>query len=665
MSNDRNNKMTHNHTASGNRERNRGVALVTSLLLLSLFTVMTLSMVIATTSDTLIDGYYRNARGSFYAADSGINAARQALLNQVAANALPSTYTPSSGSPVMTSPATLLGHITSSTTGFGSYNSILGSSSSTSGASWPGTFELDTTKTTFGYATPACTPAPQCSNGSTTPVTAATPYQYFYAYHLVADGQSRSGETNVVEEYGTITYTINMNPSTSTTTSFAAYGTLLDKYALCNAGGGPFVPGTMSGKVFSNQGWNFGDATANGSSTKYVFTGNVGAVDSQVGYYYGAGSGTCDLSSSTSDTHSGVTINPTFSGGLSLGQSAIALPANSYNQLSAVLDGLGDCPPAPASCSAPAQAAMAVLQNAHGTPYPASGSTPSTGVYMPYTVVGGVKTLNSNAGGIYVQGNASQILMSTSTVTVSGSPHTEQLIQISQGSTTTTVTLDLTGGTTRMTDNSGNDTGIMSGLPTDLNNSPATEGCLVYVTGNISSNTSSSTPTGLSGPSSGAAVANGSAITIVSGGTIDITGNITYATEPVSLTTADTPVSPAPTNVLGIYTSGGNVELKPPSNVATMEIDASIATMATGQSYGITAVWNTITNVNIVGGRVQNMALNGSSVTARNIYFDQRFASGFAPPWFPTTTITTTTTNTASPATPTANRTSWVNSSAQ
>src|SRR5665213_110871 len=192
-------------------EGERGVALIITLLLLSLFTVMTLSMVIATTSDTLIDGYYRNARGSFYAADSGVNAARQALLNQISSSALPSGYTPSGGSPNMTSPATLLANVTSSSSGFGSYNSILGSSSSASSSSWAGSFKIDTSKTTFGYATPACSPAPQCSNGSTTAVTAATPYQYFYSYHLVVDGQSNSGEVNVVEEYGTITYTINMN----------------------------------------------------------------------------------------------------------------------------------------------------------------------------------------------------------------------------------------------------------------------------------------------------------------------------------------------------------------------------------------------------------------------------------------------------------------------
>ena len=662
--------MTHITGSTKIYEGNRGVALVTSLLILSLFTVMTLSMVIATTSDTLIDGYYRNARGSFYAADSGINAARQALLNQIASNALPAGYTPSGGSPNMVSPSTLLTNVTNSSTGFGSYNSILGTSSSASNSSWAGSFKIDTTKTTFGYVPQPndCTPAPQCRNGSTVAVTAATPYQYFYAYHLVVDGQSNSGEVNVIEEYGTITYTIKMNPTTSSTTSFAAYGTLFDKYALCS---GAFVPGTMSGQMFSNQSWNFGDSSYLGTGTKYVFTGNVGAVNANVGYFYGS-DGSCQQSPNPSNTYGGVTINPTFSGGLSLGETAIPMPSNSFNQLGAILDGLGDCPPAPATCTSPSQASMAILTNAAGTSWPSSGATPSTGVYMPYNSSTHTLDQNSspgvgvaNAGGIYVQGNVDQLTLAASTSGSGASTHKLQVITIKQGSTTTTVTLDLTGGTTTISDNQSHNTGPLTGLPQNMNASPVTEACLVYVTGNISSNTSSSTPTGLSGPSSGAAIQDGSAVTVVSGGTIDITGDLKYSTEPVSLTTADTPVSPAPTNVLGIYTSGGNVELKPPTAVASMEIDASLAEMSSGASYGMTAQWNSITTLNIVGGRVQNQALSGASLTSRNIYFDKRFIAGFAPPWFPTTTITTTTTNTAVPQPPAALRTSWVNSSAQ
>jgi Tfp pilus assembly protein PilX len=81
--------MNPNNTTKKYIHQSRGVALITALLMLSLFTVLTLSMVIATTSDTLIDGYYRNSRASFYAADSGLNAARRLLMTEVT-SAIPS-----------------------------------------------------------------------------------------------------------------------------------------------------------------------------------------------------------------------------------------------------------------------------------------------------------------------------------------------------------------------------------------------------------------------------------------------------------------------------------------------------------------------------------------------------------------------------------------------
>src|ERR1700686_3224798 len=91
--------MKHKRKVKRPSQHPRGIELVTPRLLLSPFTVMTLSMVIATTSDTLIDGYYRNFRGSFYAADSGINVAREYMFQQIM-GAIPSTYTLASGSPI-------------------------------------------------------------------------------------------------------------------------------------------------------------------------------------------------------------------------------------------------------------------------------------------------------------------------------------------------------------------------------------------------------------------------------------------------------------------------------------------------------------------------------------------------------------------------------------
>src|ERR1044071_7805295 len=72
------------------RKDERGVALITTLLLLMLLTGLSLAMVLSVRSDMLINGYYRNFRGSFYAADSGRNAARAAMVNGVVAAIPPS-----------------------------------------------------------------------------------------------------------------------------------------------------------------------------------------------------------------------------------------------------------------------------------------------------------------------------------------------------------------------------------------------------------------------------------------------------------------------------------------------------------------------------------------------------------------------------------------------
>ena len=61
----------------------RGIALLLSLMLLALMSVMSVVMVMTVSPDMLINGYYGNFRGSFYAADSGLSMARQQLVNQV------------------------------------------------------------------------------------------------------------------------------------------------------------------------------------------------------------------------------------------------------------------------------------------------------------------------------------------------------------------------------------------------------------------------------------------------------------------------------------------------------------------------------------------------------------------------------------------------------
>src|SRR5580693_9361787 len=70
-----------NKVRSSRRQNQQGITLVTTLLLLTLLMGMSLTMVLAVSSESLINGYYGRYRGSFYAADSGVAASRQQLMN--------------------------------------------------------------------------------------------------------------------------------------------------------------------------------------------------------------------------------------------------------------------------------------------------------------------------------------------------------------------------------------------------------------------------------------------------------------------------------------------------------------------------------------------------------------------------------------------------------
>ena len=69
--------------AAKGKLNDRGVALVITLLLLLLMSALGLAAVLSSSSDLLINGYYSNYRGSFYAADSGLAIARQGMQNYI------------------------------------------------------------------------------------------------------------------------------------------------------------------------------------------------------------------------------------------------------------------------------------------------------------------------------------------------------------------------------------------------------------------------------------------------------------------------------------------------------------------------------------------------------------------------------------------------------
>jgi hypothetical protein len=165
---------------------------------------------------------------------------------------------------------------------------------------------------------------------------------------------------------------------------------------------------------------------------------------------------------------------------------------------------------------------------------------------------------------------------------------------------------------------------------------------MIYVDGNVN----------ISGPSSGAAVQNNSMLSVVANGNIQQTGNLLYATEPVTTTGSSldslvTLPASASYQVLGLFTANGEFQLNPSTNGGNLETDAAIAMISSSSSCTpsnncgmIATPGNGVGTWTNVGGRSEN-SINGVNMNTGNVFFDQRFTSynGFGPPWFPETTI--------------------------
>jgi hypothetical protein len=472
-----------------------------------------------------------------------------------------------------------------------------------------------------------------------------TGYNYIYPYSITSVGQSQGTEATTLVDAGNLIFNASVSPAAGTVVSFASYGTFIDQYPPCSS---PFIAGTLTGPFFTNGAWNFGDANALGSSTKYDFKANTGQANGAVSYWHG---NNCTQAASASNTANGTTIAPTFEAQFNIGASSVALPQNDYNQEQAVLDGKGVATGAPNLNSSN-------LKNSSGTAYPSSGS-PSSGVYVPYTVgTGGVKTFSG--GGIYVAGNA--------TVTLSPSGTTGQVYTIVQSGVTTTVTVSPTGlgtGTTTIQTGTGAPN-VIQGVPTmiDPGTGATTENAtMLYVNGNITS---------LTGPGEyTTAINNGQAVTVTASGNVTVTGDIRYASEPVTtsanqnvngtvVANADTLIPSNNTGqVLGIFTATGDIQMNNGQHDGNLEIDASIAMISQGGGGGWINVGPQINTLNVVGGRIANVAKSGNAIT-RNIFFDQRFAGGnFAPPWYPSTTVTASNTNQSAFSAPSVQRLQW------
>jgi Tfp pilus assembly protein PilX len=614
------NSMSKYNALPGNQQ---GAALITTLLLLLLLTAMSLTMVLSVSSDMLINGYYRNYRSSFYAADSGLNITRQAMVSEVLA-AVPPTF----GAGTAPIPPGTDAAVQANILSYYGQNSSLNAGQSAN--SWPESYRISAAS----FALVTAPPQPVVSTDKNGNVTG---YQYTYNYSLTAVGQSRGNENTTLTDSGSLIINATLKPAGPAAASFAAWGMFIDQWPICS--GSTLVPGTISGPVFTNGAWTFGD------SGPYTFTGTVGSVSPRAGYAHN--NGACDQVAGTSDKSGKSNIAPNFQAGLFLNEQPIPLPPNDYSQKRAVLDGMGN------SGSPVTNSDLnSALRDVNQTPYPASGT--NSGVYLPYTVNSNGKATFSG-GGIYVKGDAN--------VQLSTSGSSAEVYTITQNGVTTTITIDPSSNTTVVT--AGGKTTTIAGVPTQ--NDPSTgavtrDATMLYVDGNITS---------LSGPGQGkAAIQDGTAATVTASGNVAVTGDILYKTQPVTQTQNQIPGTPADTlipggdngQVFGIFTAGGDIQLKNSQPNGNLEIDGSLATISQNGLGGIVNVGNGINTLNIVGGRIQNQIKNINSTT-RNVFFDGRFAhNGFAPPWFPSTVVTPGSLSSAS-LTSSVQRVQWLNRS--
>lgn len=670
---------------ASDRQNESGIALITALLATTILLALGVAIVFSSTMDTVTTKNARVSEQAFFAADAGVGIARKAmakafedrlakLKTDLAAGTV-SLYsnTPDTTDPTHNFPVVQVLPDPDTTDGASCtfYSDILTNAVSLSN---------DTTRNTKMYNlngssfTASFSPFSGKLDLIRTPGNASKAVQSMvFRYTVTVTGRTDAGGTATVSETGRVTSDLTLTTKSTVTNtrafSFSGFGAFFD-YGDTQASA-PLASGTFSGPVHTNTHFAFL------SSRSVAFRNIVSQVEDKIRY---------DDTSTTNPNHVIPTADIT---GIDISAEGykqtdpVPLPANEFSQEYAVInstgitdlksdgtpvDPPGVMPTSPATVfdSAGRVTAAALkenLRNAAGNKPTLSGGALPTGVYISST-----DGANIAGAGIYVQGDATDIQIYADT-------NGDQVYVIKQGSTTTTVRSSFTNNQTTIT--SGSSTKTMTGLFKDKADPNAIKnGAMLYVNGAISSLRG-----GKDTSSTKSAVASATRLTITAQGDITITGDIKYA-QPVA-NTDGSPVSGigSITNVLGIFTNDGNVNLAPNSSYVggsglSLEMNAAVVSFNAntsndgGQIKGsIVYTGSTTPGTNdrwkLVGSRVQSK-INSIGYNFRDIYFDTRFQGGtFAPPFFPGTTYklasvpTTTDITIASFSTPAASAMSW------
>lgn len=653
-----------NRRCEDRRQSERGIALVTALLVSTILLGLGMAIAFSTTTDTTITRSQRISEQAFFAADAGIALGRRALARAIEEEFLSiSNGTAAYGTkgffnlPVIpvdgtlpyievipdpvTSPnyqfyVNVKNRVAALTQAAGSKNRL----DALNGTSYEVSVVPTSRMITF---------VPDAANPS------IAREEVRINYSIKVTGRTNTGASAVVVETGRMTTSFTLTNTaiagTERAFSFSGFGAFFDNGDTTATSA--LAAGTFKGPVHTNTHFAFN------SDRNVNFANLVSQVDNFIRYD----------SSRFSDGHRGI---PTADmKGINISSEgykrtdSVPLPDNNFSQEYAVINGTGirdlksDGSPVDPPSSIPADAAgnplpvfdssgrvtadtlAANLRNASNAKPTISGSGSNRKIANGVYVASSDGSTISGAG-IYVQGDAEIQLKAA------GTGNADQLYIIRQGSTTTTVRVNEATKQTVVT--SGSKTTTYDGVPTDKSNPLAPKpGVSLFVNGSITSLRG-----GVEGSTKVPALAPSTAVTITAQRDIVVTGDLKYSDSVVDALGDPVANYSDRKNVLGLFTNDGNVELNPNSNYISgsglsLEMHAAVVAfnkntsndgggiegsiVFTGDSGDLrsTDKWT------LVGSRVQSK-INNIGFNTRNVFFDVRFQGGtFSPPFFPGT----------------------------
>ena len=639
--------------------KERGMALVLTMMCLMLCTSLGLAVLFNSTGEAALSGGFMRNEQAFYGADAGIGIAREAIRKELnntiktVANGLTLTYGSRTvqNNGVSYQLATVNSNQLSAALANPNLLGLNGTPSTTAKAAvaqrisalTKAGFDVDinvefVSSTNTGLVDlqqvgPNASGVNIVQDFSTRVASATGTYRYTITStgnNSVAVGTPNRATAKAIEVgliNATLEATINKGSADLPgTQSFSEFGTFWDKW-----GGSTSVwaSGILQGKVHTNEAQRFSGNNsvtfqgANTQSAANYYHNNTTYAVSSIGSNTNPRAGMTlssgftqvpvkDLPSSTSFTQELAVLNST-------GKPDATIPAPTYDKLQAVLRSVNNTAPALVGTGT-------TTTIADGVYLPTSGGTAITG------------------GGIYVKGNVTEMKLSIDPDGVS------QLYAITQASGITTIKItpptSTSVGETKIT--KGTTYQLYSGVPVDKTSGASSEfkpGVSLYVNGSISAMHGPIAASGKVPP----AIAKNTAVTITSTSDIEVTGSLIY--EEAALNSDGSiktyPVGYTPKNVMGMFTNSGTIVWRPNSaytenNNKSMTVDTAMAAFSTatdsGGWYSECGTCTTSSTMTLRGSRSATRGMNNTGSQKLNRFFDPRFANSLVtPPFFPST----------------------------